>query len=38
LELPELMLVAVQLNVRAGNPPPAENNGVAYAKLPLDRL
>lgn len=38
LDMPVLILPAVQINVRAGNFPPKENNGVAYVKIPLDAL
>ena len=38
LEMPALFLPAIQVNMRAGQLPPAEANGVAYLKLPLDRL
>jgi glyoxylase-like metal-dependent hydrolase (beta-lactamase superfamily II) len=38
LEMPALFLPAIQVNMRAGRLPPAEANGVAYLKLPLDRL
>jgi glyoxylase-like metal-dependent hydrolase (beta-lactamase superfamily II) len=38
LELPTLILPAVQVNIRAGHLPPAEDNGVAYLKIPLNRL
>lgn len=37
LELPSLMLAAVQVNIRAGRLPPPESNGVAYLKIPLTR-
>jgi len=33
-----LMLPAVQINVRAGELPPTEANGVAYLKIPLNSL
>jgi glyoxylase-like metal-dependent hydrolase (beta-lactamase superfamily II) len=36
LSLPQLLLPAVQVNMRAGRLPPAENNGVHYLKIPLD--
>ena len=36
LEMPVLILPAIQINIRAGNLPPAESNGVAYAKIPLN--
>lgn len=38
LEMPTLILPAVQVNIRAGELPPAENNGVAYLKIPLNAL
>lgn len=38
LAMPALMLPSVQVNVRAGSLPPAEANGVAYLKIPVDRL
>jgi len=38
LGLPALLIPAVQVNIRAGELPPAEANGVRYLKVPLDRL
>ena len=38
LSLPALIIPSVQTNVRAGAPPPAEDNGVRYLKIPLDTL
>lgn len=38
LEMPVLILPSVQLNVRAGKMPPAEENGVAYFKIPINTL
>lgn len=38
LEMPVLILPAVQINIRAGQMPPAEANGVAYLKIPLNAL
>ncbi|MDZ7644964.1 MAG: MBL fold metallo-hydrolase [Woeseiaceae bacterium] len=38
LELPALILPALQVNIRAGNLPPAEDNQVVYLKIPLDRI
>jgi glyoxylase-like metal-dependent hydrolase (beta-lactamase superfamily II) len=38
LEMPVLILPAVQVNIRAGAMPPPEDNGVSYLKIPLDRL
>ncbi|NML45988.1 MBL fold metallo-hydrolase [Ramlibacter sp. G-1-2-2] len=36
LGLPNLMLPSVQVNIRAGQLPPKEENGVAYLKIPLN--
>lgn len=36
LDVPALILPALQVNVRAGDLPPAEANGTAYLKLPLN--
>jgi len=36
LPMPALILPAIQVNLRAGQLPPAEANGVCYLKLPLD--
>ena len=36
LKVPQLLLPAVQVNMRAGQLPPAEDNGVRYLKIPLD--
>jgi glyoxylase-like metal-dependent hydrolase (beta-lactamase superfamily II) len=38
LALPDLILPAVQINMRAGQFPPPEANGVSYIKLPLNKL
>ena len=38
LGMPALMLPAVQVNMRAGHLPPAEDNGVRYLKVPLNAL
>jgi glyoxylase-like metal-dependent hydrolase (beta-lactamase superfamily II) len=38
LSMPTLILPSVQVNMRAGEMPPAENNGVRYLKIPLDTL
>lgn len=38
LEMPVLILPAVQVNVRAGEMPPKEDNGVSYLKIPVDAL
>lgn len=38
LSMPTLLLPAIQVNVRAGNMPPAEDNGVVYLKIPINQL
>ncbi len=38
LDMPRLILPSVQVNMRAGHLPPAENNGVRYLKIPLDAV
>jgi glyoxylase-like metal-dependent hydrolase (beta-lactamase superfamily II) len=38
LDLPTLMLPSIQVNVRAGRPPPPEDDGVSYLKIPLNAL
>lgn len=38
LAMPTLILPAVQVNIRAGELPAPEDNGVRYLKLPIDRL
>lgn len=38
LAMPVLILPAVQINIRAGELPPKEANGIAYAKIPLNAL
>lgn len=38
LEMPLLILPAIQINIRAGHFPKAESNGVPYLKIPLDML
>jgi hypothetical protein len=38
LEMPALILPAVQINIRAGELPPKEANGTAYLKIPLNAL
>lgn len=37
LDIPTLMLPAVQVNVRAGRLPPPEGNGACYLKIPVTR-
>ncbi|OAO01282.1 MBL fold metallo-hydrolase [Sphingomonadales bacterium EhC05] len=36
LDMPRLILPSVQVNMRAGHLPPAEDNGIRYLKIPLD--
>ena len=38
LGMPRLILPSLQVNMRAGHFPPAEDNGTAYLKVPLNRL
>ncbi|MBS0320674.1 MAG: MBL fold metallo-hydrolase [Proteobacteria bacterium] len=38
LSMPALILPAIQVNIRAGQLPPAEENGVHYLKIPVDAL
>lgn len=38
LDMPTLILPSVQVNVRAGQLPPAEENGKRYLKIPIDAL
>lgn len=38
LDLPGLMLMSLQVNIRAGALPPPEANGVSYLKIPLNRF
>ena len=38
LSMPVLILPAVQINMRAGELPPPEDNGVRYLKIPLNAL
>jgi glyoxylase-like metal-dependent hydrolase (beta-lactamase superfamily II) len=38
LNTPTLLVPSIQINIRAGEMPPPEDNGVAYVKVPLNRL
>ncbi len=38
LDMPVLILPSVQVNMRAGDLPPPEDNGTSYLKIPLDAL
>ena len=38
LDVPTLILPSIQVNVRAGQLPPADDNGVSYLRIPLNAL
>lgn len=38
LEMPVLILPSVQVNIRAGEMPPKDANGIAYLKIPVNAL
>ena len=38
LDMPLLIIPSIQVNMRAGHMPPAEDNGAVYLKVPLNRL
>ena len=38
LAMPRLILPSVQVNMRAGDMPPAEDNGVTYLKMPVNQF
>ncbi len=38
LDVPQLLVPSIQINIRAGDFPPPEDNGVRYLKVPLNRL
>lgn len=38
LDMPRLILPSVQVNMRAGHMPPAEDNGQIYLKVPINRF
>jgi glyoxylase-like metal-dependent hydrolase (beta-lactamase superfamily II) len=38
LEVPTLLLPSIQVNVRGGNLPPADPNGIAYLRIPINAL
>ena len=38
LGMPGLIIPSIQINIRAGQLPPEEDNGVAYLKVPLNQL
>ena len=38
LEMPALILPSIQINIRAGEMPPKEANGISYLKIPVNAL
>jgi glyoxylase-like metal-dependent hydrolase (beta-lactamase superfamily II) len=38
LDAPNLILPALQVNMRAGHLPPADDNGIVYLRIPLNQL
>lgn len=38
LEMPRLILPSIQVNIRAGHMPPADENGTVYLKVPINQL
>jgi hypothetical protein len=36
LGTPKLLIPSIQVNMRAGHLPPAEDNGVSYLKVPVN--
>lgn len=38
LDVPVLILPSIQVNIRAGKMPPAEDNGTTYLKIPINKL
>lgn len=38
LDMPTLILPSIQVNIRAGHLPPAEDNGTRYLKIPINAL
>jgi len=36
LSTPTLLYPSLQINIRAGNKPPAEDNGISYVKIPIE--
>jgi hypothetical protein len=36
--MPVLILPSVQVNIRAGEFPPADENGISYLRIPLNAL
>ena len=38
LDMPRLILPSVQVNMRAGHLPPADDNGITYLKIPVNAV
>jgi hypothetical protein len=38
LGMPKLLLPSIQVNIRAGQLPEAEDNGIRFLKIPLDAI
>lgn len=38
LDMPELIIPSIQINMRGGDPPSPESNGVSYLKIPINAL
>ena len=38
LSMPKLLIPSIQVNMRAGELPPAENDGNVYLKIPINKL
>jgi hypothetical protein len=38
LNMPQLIIPSIQVNMRAGNLPPPENNGSVYIKVPINNI
>ena len=38
LDMPTMILPAIQVNVRAGQMPPADSNGIVYLRIPMNTL
>ena len=38
LSMPKLIIPSIQVNMRAGNLPPSEDNGDVFIKVPINRM
>lgn len=38
LPMPRLIIPSIQVNIRAGQMPPPEDNGAVYLKVPINKL